>query len=92
MKVYFQINYSTAWGEEVRIKLIQANGIETVYPLATTDGKVWSGSLSVSGDIQYQYCIYADGNFSRSEWDLSTRSLCDDGNVKDILKLKNLVS
>ena len=73
MKVYFQINYSTAWGEEVRIKLIQANGVETVYPLVTTDGTVWSGSLSISDDIHYQYCIYADGNFSRSEWDFNMR-------------------
>ncbi len=84
MKVYFQINYSTAWGEEVRIKLIQANGVETVYPLVTTDGTVWSGSLSISDDIHYQYCIYADGNFSRSEWDFNMRSICNDGNGKVI--------
>lgn len=84
MEVSFQINYCTAWGEEVRIKLIQANGVETVYPLVTTDGKVWSGSFSISDDIHYQYCIYTDGNFSRSEWDLNMRCICNGGNGKVI--------
>src|SRR5574344_525234 len=75
MEVHFQINYCTVWGEEVNVKIVQKNGVESIHPLSTTDGKVWNGTVSISGDIFYQYCICNDGRFVRSEWEINKRSI-----------------
>jgi 4-alpha-glucanotransferase len=84
MEVHFQINYCTVWGEDVRVKMIQKNGVESIFPLSTADGKSWTGKLSVSGDIKYQYCLFSQGRFSRSEWDINVRTISDDGKGRAI--------
>lgn len=85
MKVHFRINYCTVWGEEVRIKLQQQKEVEIIYPLSTVDGVIWSGEMAITGDAIYQYCIYYNGQLTRSEWNVNDRCIYDDGTDRTFL-------
>jgi 4-alpha-glucanotransferase len=79
MKVFFQINYCTVWGQDVRVRICQKDKMEVVLPLSTTDGKKWKGELTVSGDISYRYLIFSNEEVCRAEWNINERRIHDDG-------------
>lgn len=85
MKVHFQINYCTVWGEEVRVHLLQSGRMDIIFPLSTTDGKSWAGEMMVSGDITYQYYIYYNGQLTRTEWNVNQRYVVDDGHNRSLI-------
>lgn len=84
MKLTFNIEYRTNWGEEVRIlgSLPElGNWAEKkALALSTTDGVHWTASveLSVPSDtlIRYTYYIYKENIPVRKEWNLFSRYLC----------------
>ena len=77
MEVHFQIDYRTIWGEEVRVRILQKDGTESILPLSTTDGKTWVGTINVSGNMTYQYFIFKGGKETLCEWDLNKRKIED---------------
>lgn len=77
MEVHFQIDYRTIWGEEVRVRILQKDGTESILPLPTTDGKTWRGTLNVSGNMTYQYFIFKEGKETLSECGLNKRRIED---------------
>jgi 4-alpha-glucanotransferase len=84
MEVHFLINYCTIWGEDIRVKILHSDGEEQIFQLSTSDGKIWTGKLSVSGDIVYSYCVYQSGVISRAEWNINKRYVTDDGTDRTI--------
>lgn len=69
MKLTFQIEYYTQWGEEVRVLFADGQS----FPLQTQDGHVWRGDLAfnplqIAAEIAYRYAIYRGDTCIRKEW------------------------
>jgi 4-alpha-glucanotransferase len=70
MKLTFQIEYRTAWGEEIGVML---KGEEnTPIMLGTLDGIQWTGSTEMDDTpagvpLTYRYGVYQDGQCIRHE-------------------------
>lgn len=83
MKIIFQIEYRTNWGQEVCVVGADEHlgGWDTLRPfrLHTTDGILWTGTVDVSlpadHQLRYTYYIYENGTPVRKEWDVFTRTL-----------------
>ena len=66
MKVTFQIEYRTKWGESLALVLADRK-----YPMSWTDGAVWTLTLdkvSVASLKDYGYVLMKDGLIDRIEW------------------------
>ena len=68
MKITFQIDYHTIWGEEIGVII---NGTESVM-LNTRDGKLWEGYYvskepTPNGILSYKYAVYKNGVVTRLE-------------------------
>ena len=66
MKVTFQIEYRTKWGESLALVLADKK-----YPMSWTDGAVWTLTLdkvSVVSLKDYGYVLMKDGLIDRIEW------------------------
>lgn len=69
MKINFNIEYRTSWGEEVRVELTNtADSKKYLIPLTTRDGIKWVGEAKVFSSCTYRYLIYYKGNEARSEY------------------------
>ena len=70
MKLTFQIEYRTAWGESIGVML---EGQENKpIMLTTTNGIVWEGNAEMNDapagvPITYRYGVYRDGQCTRRE-------------------------
>ena len=69
MKLTFQIEYYTQWGEEVRVLFADGQS----FPLQTQDGHIWRGDLTfnplqIAAEIAYRYAIYRGDTCIRKEW------------------------
>lgn len=59
MKVTFQINYRTVWGEEVKVILPDGQ----LFPLRTNNGEFWRGTTELAegwSELTYQYAIFRE--------------------------------
>lgn len=83
MKISFQIEYRTNWGEEVRVlgsipELGNENPANAAL-MQTTDGRHWllekTVAIPASGLITYNYYIYRNGEIIRKEWTGSQRCM-----------------
>ena len=66
MKVTFEIEYRTKWGESLALVLADKK-----YPMSWTDGAVWTLTLdkvSVASLKDYGYVLMKDGLIDRIEW------------------------
>ena len=66
MKVTFQIEYRTKWGESLALVLADKK-----YPMSWTDGAVWTlilDKVSVASLKDYGYVLMKDGLIDRIEW------------------------
>lgn len=69
MKIIFNIEYRTSWGEEVRVELTcMTDNRKYIVPLSTRDGVKWVGEAKISSSFEYRYLIYYQGNESRCEY------------------------
>lgn len=83
MKITFQIEYRTDWGQEVCIlgaeEQLGAWDTHRPFHLHTIDGILWTGTIEVNQpadkQLHYTYYIYKDGTPIRKEWDVFTRTL-----------------
>ena len=71
MKIHFNIEYRTRWGEDLRVQLwaVDKRGQKMAVmelPLATQDGKMWDGEMVLEEQlkgkegIEYKYAMYRD--------------------------------
>lgn len=88
MKIRFNIDYHTQWGEELRVQVtkISADGQKKAskeYKLDTYDGNVWEGEIilqntGVSG-IEYKYAMYSYNTLVWTEWEVAPHRVMFDG-------------
>ena len=76
MKLIFNIEYQTVFGEELILNVTMNNGKDasavSSYRMGTLDGTNWSyelnGKFSVGDVLDYYYSVEANGKESRHEW------------------------
>ncbi len=75
MKIKFNLDYKTVYGEEIVLNVLAANGQDVVSRHAMTtanDGRSWQCSIECetaeSEHIDYYYSVERGGNESRHEW------------------------
>ena len=90
MKLSFQINYKTVWGETLHAVLYRAhaaaNENKINIPLSTEDGQTWTGHILLEFNqplaMAYHYEVRNQGQTVRREWQLVPRTLPVDPNVQ----------
>ena len=83
MKLSFQINYKTVWGETLHAVLYRAhaaaNENKINIPLSTQDGQTWTGHILLEFNqplaMAYHYEVRNAGKIVRREWLLVPRTL-----------------
>ena len=76
MKLVFNIEYQTVFGEELILNLmtrdVQGASLESAYRMSTIDGYHWfyemRGKFNVGNVIDYYYSVECNGMQSRHEW------------------------
>ena len=74
MKIKFNLDYQTVYGQDIVLNVIDAAKPDNVHrhALKTTDGRVWKGELDVDetkfSRIDYYYSVEHAGNELRHEW------------------------
>ncbi len=77
MRISFQIEYRTTWGENVRLRLTHydeaGKAAHRQQELATADGVIWRTEITLppaTTVLEYSYHIVREGKVVRSEWEL----------------------
>ena len=91
MKLSFQINYQTVWGETLHAVLYRAhaaaNENKINIPLSTQDGQTWTGHILLEFNqplaMAYHYEVRNNGVPVRREWQLVPRTLPVDPHVSE---------
>ena len=72
MKIHFNLKYNTAFGEDLRLNIIDNVAAEAKsYGMNTVDGKTWSCDIelnSIPARIEYFYSLNNSGKEIRHEW------------------------
>ena len=68
MNIRFEIEYRTIYGEDLFLNILEHDGSQTRYPMATRDGIIWAVELSLDHAIDYYYTVTWQGREKRSEW------------------------
>lgn len=88
MKIQFNIEYHTQWGEDIRVllsKLDKRGHVidERMCQLDTYDGKIWEGEITFHDTdthcIEYKYAMYRNDNLVWTEWEIAPHRLQLDG-------------
>lgn len=87
MKLTFNIEYKTRWGEEIRVLgNIPQLGNERepdAFRLSTSDGIRWQGSVETDKEaireLKYSYLLVSDGKTLRKEWKNPPHTVPDAG-------------
>ena len=82
MNIHFNIDYSTVFGEELVLNIVEGAGKEertAQYRMSTYDGKRWTYTLRMGrkrpGMLLYYYSVEQAGIASRREWAVLTHRL-----------------
>lgn len=94
MKIQFNIEYRTRWGEELRVQVwvVEKRGKKVAMeelPLNTQEGKIWEGEMTIDplqfpqlkgcNGIEYKYAMYRDGKLVWTEWEVAPHKVKFDG-------------
>ncbi len=77
MKIVFDIEYRTEWGEDLRVRLSTAARETFTVPLQTRDGVRWKGEFHTNtiGRLVYSYAVFNKGVEMRREYQGIERSI-----------------
>ena len=88
IKIRFNIDYSTKWGEDIRVQISKIGKDGQKKPmkeimLETFDGRIWEGETAfqntgVSG-VEYKYAMYSNGLLVWTEWEVAPHRIMLDG-------------
>ena len=73
MRIHFQIEYITRWGEKLYLCLNMADGTQQCLEMANNGAGTWFTDYDLEddevagGDITYSYMVQTDGNITRHE-------------------------
>lgn len=88
MKIHLNVEYQTAWGEELRVmyELTDKNGMKEnhMQNLSTEDGRMWACELEVGAEkerVEYVYAMYRNGSLIWTEWEVAPHVIMLDGTV-----------
>lgn len=88
MKIRFNIEYRTNWGEDIRVQLskVMKDGQRKAMkecPLETYDGNLWEGEITIQNTgmvgVEYRYAMYRDDQLVWTEWEVAPHKLTLDG-------------
>lgn len=88
MKIRFNIEYRTNWGEDIRVQLdkITKEGQHKPVkecPLETYDGNLWEGEITIQNTgieaVEYRYAMYRDNELVWTEWQVAPHRINFDG-------------
>lgn len=88
MKIRFNIEYRTNWGEDIRVQIVKigTDGQRKPAkecPLETYDGSQWEGEITMQNSgvasIEYLYAMYRDDVLVWTEWQTAPHTLAFDG-------------
>ena len=72
MKLLFNLDYRTAYGEQLVLNVTDGLQQTARHPMTTTDGQRWTlelnQNLTAVGTIDYYYSVERDDRVVRSEW------------------------
>ena len=70
MKLLFNIEYRTAFGEELVLNMVSSEGSTTPHVMTTADGANWTCAIEghFVGYIDYYYSLRRDSRTLREEW------------------------
>ena len=79
MKIHFNVEYRTKWGEDLRVHItvVGTDGTrkDKVCPLETYDGVTWDGEITFAAKnvkcFEYKYALYTDDQLYWTEWELA---------------------
>ncbi len=74
MKIQFEIEYRTIYGEDLWMNILAHDGSCSQIPMRTTDGVIWSCQREIEKAIEYYYTVTWEGKEKRSEWVLCPHS------------------
>ena len=79
MKILFNIQYATTFGESLKLNVAgKGTTADKVFAMNTTDGKSWHCEIAVDNGterIEYFYSVENGGNEERHEWTTITHRL-----------------
>ena len=88
MKIRFNIEYRTNWGEDIRVQLnkITKDGQRKPVkecPLETYDGNLWEDEITLQNTgivgVEYCYAMYRDDELVWTEWQIAPHKIHFDG-------------
>lgn len=88
MKIQFNIEYRTKWGEDIRVMLTKLDKRgqkkdERMCQLDTYDGKTWEGEITFQDTsidiIEYKYAMFRNNNLVWTEWEVAPHRIHLDG-------------
>ncbi len=92
MRITFQMEYRTEWGENVRVDIKYANLAGNIshrqQDLSTTDGVVWRAEMSLPSaavQMEYTYSIVRNGKVVRKEWETVPHKLSFPANARRLV-------
>ncbi|MBP5770413.1 MAG: 4-alpha-glucanotransferase [Bacteroidaceae bacterium] len=68
MRIRFDIEYRTIFGEDLFLNVLEHDGKQTPYAMHTRDGVIWSCELETDKPVEYFYTMKWQGREKRSEW------------------------
>lgn len=79
MKIHFILNYSTEFGQDLRLNIFDGKTAEpTSYGMNTADGKTWQCDIEMKKDPErtdYFYSLDNSGHEERHEWQTVTHRI-----------------
>lgn len=87
MKIRFNIEYRTKWGEDIRVQIVKIGKDgqrkpSKECPLETYDGSLWEGEITMQNtgiaSIEYLYAMYRDNVLVWTEWQTAPHTLVFD--------------
>lgn len=90
MKIHFNVEYRTKWGEDLRVHLTmvenEGDKDDCVLQLRTYDGVEWGGEFDLPSNkvkrLEYKYALYTDGRLYWTEWELAPHVIHVDGSYE----------
>lgn len=88
MRIKFNIEYRTNWGEEIRVLLVKImkdgqRKEAKECQLETYDGNLWEGEINIQSTgmaaVEYLYAMYRDGKLVWTEWEVAPHKIALDG-------------
>ncbi|MBR1415642.1 MAG: 4-alpha-glucanotransferase [Prevotella sp.] len=79
MKILFNLEYQTSFGEQLKLNLLDEEGQSAAHDMQTMDGMHWTCEINVAGRagtyFDYYYSVMRDKETLRHEWQVEPHRL-----------------